>query len=238
MYELYIKKLFPSKIKNAIKDSLGVPSLRWSLRNLEGCGYRPRFVVDIGAYSGEWTEAFKNVFPDSSILMIEAQQNKRPILEKIKNKFSNVSLHIGLLDSKSDKLAYFIENETASHISVEELPGSVKIKTETLDEIIAKFEFPSPDFIKLDVQGFELEVLKGGSNALKYAEICMLEVTLISLDSFSPLVVESINYLDEYGYQLYDISQFMRRPFDRALYQADFIFVKKDSPLVSQKRWM
>ena len=37
--------------------------------------------------------------------------------------------------------------------------------------------------------------------------------------------------------KLYDITQLMRRPFDKALYQSDFLFIKKTSPLVAVKRW-
>jgi hypothetical protein len=35
-------------------------------------GYQPKFVIDGGAYQGEWTVTFKEVFPAASILMIEA----------------------------------------------------------------------------------------------------------------------------------------------------------------------
>ena len=53
-----IKKLFPSTFKKEVKDHLGVPSLSWSLKNLNKAGYKPKVVYDIGAYEGYWTKDF------------------------------------------------------------------------------------------------------------------------------------------------------------------------------------
>lgn len=50
-------------------------------------------------------------------------------------------------------------------------------------------------------------------------------------------MLEVMNYMDGEGFQLYDVSQFMRRPYDKALYQMDFPFVKKSSRFVAEKRW-
>ena len=52
-----------------------------------------------------------------------------------------------------------------------------------------------------------------------------------------PLLLEVLNYMDSIGFQLYDISEFMRRPLDHALYQMDVMFVRKTSHLVAEKRW-
>jgi hypothetical protein len=43
--------------------------------------------------------------------------------------------------------------------------------------------------------------------------------------------------MDANNFQAYDISGLMMRPYDKALYQIDMFFVKKDSPLVNVKRW-
>jgi hypothetical protein len=51
------------------------------------------------------------------------------------------------------------------------------------------------------------------------------------------LVLEVMNYMNSNGFQLYDITQLMRRPFDKALFQSDFLFIKKTSSLIAAKRW-
>jgi hypothetical protein len=78
----FIKQLFPYKFKRKIKDSLGVPSLHWPLLNLKACGFDPVFALDIGAYTGEWTEQFLEIFSGKMVLMIEAQESKNLCLKK------------------------------------------------------------------------------------------------------------------------------------------------------------
>jgi FkbM family methyltransferase len=236
-----IKKLFPFSLKRRIKDHLGVPSLHWSLQNLKKKGFVPLAVIDIGAYEGHWTTDFLEVFPDAKILMLEAQKSKEVYLKKMAEQFSNISYSIALLSAEDNKEVVFNENETASHINVlatkDELTKKEINITKTVDTVLEEVKFFNPTFLKLDVQGHEIEVLKGASKAISSVEICLLEVTLLSLDDGSPLMLEVMKFMDDKGFQVYDISQFMRRPFDKAMYQMDVFFIKKDSPMVTDKRW-
>ena len=54
-------------------------------------------VLDIGAYEGHWKSMFKNIYPDSEVLMIEANKDKENILK------SKGSYFIGLLSSEDNK---------------------------------------------------------------------------------------------------------------------------------------
>ncbi|MBP6688255.1 MAG: FkbM family methyltransferase, partial [Lacibacter sp.] len=211
----FIKKLIPSGYKRNIKEQLGVPSLHWSLQNIKLLGFTPSFVVDIGAYEGYWTRDFLEVYPDTKILMLEAQSAKEEKLKMVCSDFRNTQYHIALLSPEDGKEFSFIESETASHITEEGVEAAKKLKGEALDQILQRKQLPFPDFLKLDVQGFELEVLKGGSNSLAHAQFCLLEVSLLDLDG-TPMMLEVMNYMDSKGFQAYDICQFMRRPLDKA----------------------
>ena len=46
-----------------------------------------------------------------------------------------------------------------------------------------------------------------------------------------------IAFMDQIDFQAFDISQFIRRFFDKALYQVNMFFVKKDSFLIADKTW-
>lgn len=234
-----VKKLFPSKYKRAVKEKLGVPSLHWSLQNLERKNFYPASVLDIGAYEGYWTIDLLEVFPMARVMMVEAQKNKAPFLKSIKERYPNVDYAITLLSSESGVTRSFEENETASHIVSKEDVGVQyrKMQTQTLDELLISKQFPLPDFLKLDVQGHEMEVLKGAGKSLSHATICLLEISLLNLGDDGPLLTDMIAFMDQKGFQAYDISHFMRRPFDKALYQVDMFFVKKNSFLIADKRW-
>ncbi len=238
----FIKKLFPYSFKRSVKDHLGVPSLHWSLQNLKKKGFNPKNVIDIGAYEGHWTIDFLEVFPDANILMVEAQLTKEHKLKEVTNRYAGVNVAIEVLSSLNNVLVEFFENETASHIntvsSENEMVNSVnQRKAKSLDTLLLERNLPMPDFLKLDVQGHEIEVLKGGGKALFNATFCLLEVTLIDLGDNAPLFFEVNKFMDEKGFQVYDICQFMRRPFDKALYQLDVLFIKKDSSFVNDKNW-
>lgn len=195
--------------------------------------------MDIGAYVGKWSINVLEVYPNAKILMVEAQSDKVPYLEEIKKRYPTTDYAISLLSAVDGVVMLFEENETASHIAFREEAGIQykKMATQTLDMLAAVKQFPLPDLLKLDVQGHEMEVLKGAKNCLAHATVCLLEITLLNLGDDTPLLVEMIAFMDQNGFQVYDISQLMRRPFDNALYQIDLFFVKKNSWLIADKSW-
>ena len=234
-----LKKILSEKYKRGIKEQLGVPSLHWSLSNLKLNGFNPSVVIDAGAYEGNWTLDLLEVYPSAKVLMVEAQQNKEPVLKLVADKNNNVDYAISLLSSHSGIVKRFEESETASHVVADDLQSNLSytLSTQTLEELLLQKNFPYPDLLKMDVQGHELEVLKGAEKSLHHSEVCLLEVTLLDLGHSFPLLAEVIVFMDTKNFQAYDISQFIRRPFDKALYQMDMFFVKKDSNLLSVKQW-
>ena len=233
------KRMLPHKFKRGIKEQLGVPSLHWSLENLKKKNFNPSVIVDIGAYEGFWAKDVLEVYPAAKIFMIEAQKSKEEILMKFKKDHPNTDYAIELLSSQAGIDKLFKKSETASHVTELEEPGAdvYKIQTQTLDQLLESRNFPLPDFLKLDVQGHELEVLKGAENALAHSEICLLEVSLLNLGENPPLLAEVVSFMDKRNFQAYDISHFIRRPYDKALFQMDIFFAKKNSILVSEQRW-
>ena len=234
-----LKKILPYTYKRSVKEKLGVPSLHWSLQNLKKKNFYPAAVLDIGAYEGLWTLDLLEVFPKSKVLMVEAQLNKEPYLKAVQQKNPAAAYAITLLSAVDGETKLFAENETASHVVAAEVSGEQyqRMQTKTLDLLLEQMNFPLPDFLKLDVQGHEMEVLKGAEKSLAKATVCLLEISLIDLGDNVPLLADMVNFMDKKDFQAYDISQFIRRPFDKALYQVDMFFVKKDSFLVADKTW-
>lgn len=232
-----IKKLLPANFKQDMKDHLGVPSLSALLKHLKKIGYTPTVVYDIGAYEGYWAMDFRRVFPKSEIYMFEAQQSKEPLLRSRCNADARLKYSISLLGAEANIPVWFDESETGSHVDQHAAPQSHNRITDRLDDLVKRNGYPLPDFLKLDVQGYELEVLKGGSSVLEHAEFCLLEVSLLDLGGGGPLLNDVVNFMDAKGFCAYDISQFIRRPLDKALWQIDMVFVKKSSRYISEKRW-
>ncbi len=53
---------------------------------------------------------------------------------------------------------------------------SVTVRVDRLDDYASRNKLPPPDLMKLDVQGFEAEVLLGGAQTLKYTKAVIAEV--------------------------------------------------------------
>jgi FkbM family methyltransferase len=234
-------RLIPDSLKKNFKDRLGVPNMFWSLQNMQNNGFRPSSIIDIGAYHGEWTKETKNIFPEAKYLMIEAQASKINQLMDISKSNPNTIYFVhALLASEEGKTVKFHEMETASSVLSEHHDTNAKIvqmQTKELDKLLSDIAFPAPDLIKLDTQGYEVETLKGAEKTLKKVQSVLMEVSLLDIHRDCPLMPEVIQFMYERGFVPYDICTFTRRPLDKALWQVDIIFIKKEHPLVKDKRW-
>src|SRR5262249_38980217 len=132
-----------------------------------------------------------------------------------------------LMGAKSDRLVPFHEMETASSVLEEHSPQAAPVRfypMQTIDEIVDSKGIETPNFLKLDVQGYELEVLKGALKTLPQVSAVLAEVNLIDIHRGTSLLDEFVIFMRDRGFVAYDICGLARRPLDKALWQADFIF--------------
>jgi FkbM family methyltransferase len=236
----FLKGLINEKFKKIIKEKLGVPSQERSLKNIRRLGFSPEFCLDIGAYEGNWTRDFKQIFPDCAIMMLEGQLLKEPCLIKTQNEYKDVEYKIALLGASETQVIFNIY-ETASSVLTEHHDTNAKTEYRnlaTLDKLLETSSNKKPDFIKIDTQGYELEILKGGEKALENAEFVLLEVSFLDIYVNCPLVTETISFMKQHGFVVYDVCTLLRRPLDNALFQSDFLFIKESSGFRNNKRWM
>jgi hypothetical protein len=75
----------------------------------------------------------------------------------------------------------------------------------TLDEVVKKKKLKNIDFIKIDTQGSELNILKGGRKTLKNTEFVMLETQNLEYNNGAPFTEDVIITMKDYGFRLFDI---------------------------------
>lgn len=228
------KKLYRFARRLYIEDRF--PSIEASLDALKQWGFKPDHIIDIGAYHGIWTRMVKARFPDAKVLMIEAQESKREILEQVCDDFQGqVVYESALLGPEDGKQVNFTEMETGSSVFQENSPYAreqVTREQRALDQLITQHaEFTNTDLLKLDVQGYELEVLKGADKLLRNSEIVLLEASFIPVNQGAPLIHEVIAYMVERDFRLLDFCSQVRRK-DNALWQTDLLFIRNDSSLI------
>lgn len=204
-----------------------------SFKNLRKNGFNPSVIIDCGAYEGEWTKEIKRIFPGSKILLIEALPEKEKYLAKIKMEYSNVDYEIALLGARPAETVEFYKMNTGSSVFEEQSNVSretISLPMKTLDQIVSARKINKISLLKLDVQGSEIEVLKGGLNTLRNSDMVLLECSFLQYNKGAPLFNEVLDFMSAQGFFVYDIGSLFRWK-GTALLQADIIFVREDSGL-------
>ena len=130
------------------------------------------------------------------------------------NRFANVTvISKGLSDRVEQRHLYYSEaglaEGTASLKYADGRTASERVTLDTIDNLAR--ELPVPDFIKIDVEGYQLEVLRGGEHCLKmHAPLLMAELKDVG-ETNRTLFGEIENYVAGLGYQLYEIKKYSIR---------------------------
>jgi FkbM family methyltransferase len=180
--------------------------------NRDGVGLEPKVIYDIGACVLHWTNVASTVWPEAQFIAFDAADSMEFLYKE-----RGIPYHIGLLSSESGKEitfyqndihpggnSYYKENERFNPEVNEYFNDSHKriYISQTLDEVVAKRGFPLPDLIKMDVQGAEMDVLRGASKALDHCTDLILELQQVEYNTGAPLNSDVIDYLNEIGFEL------------------------------------
>lgn len=130
------------------------------------------------------------------LLATNAQLNRQWPVEPYQIALSDTN-GIGVFSS----FEYDVVSRLGDHTSQYQDAQKTRVRVETLDSFIAEFELPPPDFIKIDVEGFELHVLRGMRHLLETAHpTLIIETHPLEEDSDSP-----VDSLDQVMAMLTDI---------------------------------
>jgi FkbM family methyltransferase len=135
------------------------------------------------------------------------------------------------LAGSRESTVLFREQDSNSGVVSQSDAATIAMTETPLDVLIGGTAFAAPQFMKIDVQGYELEALKGATTTLTSVEVVVVELSLIRLHPIAPSHREAIDWLDDHGFRLLDIAGFIRRPVDSALWQIDGVFARKNSTL-------
>lgn len=161
--------------------------------------------------------------------MVEPLPSQRPVLEALPYRLETCAL------SDAPGTTRFVVEETNSRIASHLDVGAIEVPVDSLKAVLCR-QPCRPNLLKVDVQGFELHVLRGAGDRLRDFEVVILEVSIIRIGPV-PIFAEVLEFMAQRGFRLYDFLPMYYRPLDGALWQGDAFFVREDSRLVASLDW-
>mgnify|MGYP005855263529 CR=1 FL=1 len=196
-------------------------------------------VVDIGANRGQFALAAREYAPHARVIGFEPLAPAAAVFREVFRNDPQVVLHQAAIgpEARSAPIHVAAADDSSSLLPISKLqeelyPGTQEIGTETvrvgrLIDFIAPDEILRPALLKLDVQGFELEALKGCEDMLGRFALVYVECSFAELYEGQALADDVIAWLRERGFRLsgvYHISYDSRG----LAVQGDFLFASAD----------
>mgnify|MGYP001561775123 CR=1 FL=1 len=201
------KELFAQKFSKSYEPEMQViPRI---LKN-------PQVIIDIGANYGTYSFFLSKLYPEAKIFSFEPATSSYSILKRIINHFRlrNVfAIKKGLGEKEEIKeiimpkhytiIAYVADKNTKKNKE----DSSEKIEITTLDSFIQRNKIKSIDFIKCDIEGFELNAFKGAQKTLrKFKPIIFVEIEQRHTEKYNLDSQHILNFLKKLGYRSYSVS--------------------------------
>jgi FkbM family methyltransferase len=207
------------------------------IKGLAKRDFIPNVVLDIGAATGQWTRLALKYWPGAKYFLVEPLEERRTALDRLCQEHPNVSYILAAAGAAAGELPIGILPDQLDGSSF--LYGDVHrtVPVEAIDDLLDAGRIEPPQFMKLDVQGYELEVLKGAGRALESCPLVLLELEFFRFTPSMKLVHESIEWMVLRGFRPYEIVDILRRPYDGAMGQCDILFVREDHWLAGNNAW-
>ncbi len=194
-------------------------------------------VIDVGANKGQFSLAVRSLFPDVEIHAFEPLESEFRIFKSVvRGPVKHYAVALGAepaeakfyVTSRADSSSLFKPGKNHEQLAGVTVSSAKTVQVVRLDDAVDVRTMAPPVLMKLDVQGGELEALKGAADALPFIDSIYTEASFVSLYEQQPLAGEIIGFLAEHGFVLRGVFNHSVVPEVGPL-QADFLFVRASS---------
>jgi FkbM family methyltransferase len=195
------------------------------------------FIVDVGANRGQFALVARKVFPRARILSFEPLVEPIQIFKRVFEHDRNITLYpyaIGR-EKMSSTIHVSREDDSSSLLPItgtqtDIFPGSAEKETRQvmvypLSQLIDPSCIPPASLLKIDVQGYELDVLQGCEDILQKFSHLYVECSFVELYEGQALAHQIIAWLEARNFLLSSIHNIYYGKDGMAI-QGDFLFSK------------
>ena len=181
-------------------------------------------VYDIGANKAVWSLDMKKHFPSFNYFLFEASNKNKNALDKSKFKY-----FINCLSSEEKELDFYEIGGTGDSY-YKEMSNyynniePTKVKARKLSNLVIENNLPLPDFIKIDTQGSEIDILKGSDDIIYNCKLVLIEISINETNSNAPLIGEYISYFKSISFSPIEITE-KHYSNSKILNQIDILFL-------------
>ncbi|MBN2144016.1 MAG: FkbM family methyltransferase [Candidatus Aureabacteria bacterium] len=234
--ESFLTQAFKEKnrVISFLQDPRHFTVIRWR-HFLDQC-YVPKIFYDIGAndpFSVEGQQIlFKPLMPHTQFYLFEAMSKHEPALIRSGEPYAIVVLgeHDGAIKTFYETKASLIGTGDSYYLEKTPFYSSDSMimtqhSTKKLDTLVKEKGWPFPDFMKLDTQGSELDILRGATRCLANTNAIQIESNIQQYNEGAPLFQDVLAFMQTAGFCLYDLVQFHFNPHG-VLFQTDMMFIR------------
>jgi FkbM family methyltransferase len=240
-----VRRILPRSWWNALRRLkrrsryLSSPRAMERLRGMKRRGFSPAVVVDVGAARGDWTASCRSLFPEAHFVLVEPFPEHEAELTRLAERWG-VRYVKAAAGRERSTLSLLVPDDPggASFLPAQRegdtfFKHSIEVPVVPLDGLQVE---PGATLLKLDVQGYELEVLAGAGRLLEQVEVIVCECSLYPFQRGLPLVHQTIERILSLGFRLYDVADEVRWT-SGTLAQVDLVFVASGSQLLQPRWW-
>lgn len=188
---------------------------------------RPQLVVDIGVRKG--TPWLYTLYPNAFFLLVDPQKEGEKIVESFPKKFEFISKALGgaeakLILNEQRAKSTFLER---TELTKENILETYTVDVTTLDNLLDNYDLSGKVGVKIDTEGYEVEVIKGLERHIDKIDFIVAEVSVRNRFHNSYNFSELVSAYYEKGFRFYNYANDIYAIAPRFY---DCIFLRKDDP--------
>jgi FkbM family methyltransferase len=189
-------------------------------------------LVDIGVHAG--TPSLYAAFPHVPLVLIDPLGVPAELVRRLESQGRDVTVHETALASEEGSAELFVHAKSSrssllerSALTQQTVAERRTVPKRPLDTVLGGGDHPEPYGVKIDTEGYELEVLRGAAATLERTSFILSEVSVKRRFEGGYRFSELVGLLAEHGFELYDT---LNQPAGSPRY-LDCLFLPRTSPL-------